>query len=271
MLFRLFTLSLACVAYCQTVRLPLRTRVEPFKGSRAWEEARAAREIIPRRTVIIICDMWDRHWCTGANQRVASMLPRMVKTLEAARAAGMLIVHAPSDTMPFYKDYPQRQRMLEIPPVEPPANRDIPDPPLPIDDQTSSCDTLDIPKRPLPWTRQHAAIPIAGNDFISANGREIYSLIKPLGIQTVLLMGVHTNMCILNRTFAIKQMTRWGMPVVLVRDLTDTMYDPRQRPFVSHDVGTDLVIEHIEKYWCPTTSSGEILSALGAAGGRSIP
>ena len=78
-------------------------------------------------------------------------------------------------------------------------------------------------------------------------------------------MGVHTNKCVLNRSFAIKQMTRWGVRCVLVRDLTDSMYDPQYRQSVSHDRGTDLVVEYIEKYWCPTTLSSELLEALRAA------
>jgi hypothetical protein len=78
-------------------------------------------------------------------------------------------------------------------------------------------------------------------------------------------MGVHTNMCVLNRTFAIKQMTKWGIRTVLVRDLTDAMYNPGDRPYVSHDRGTELVVEHIEKYWCPTVVSGEVARALREA------
>jgi hypothetical protein len=42
-----------------------------------------------------------------------------------------------------------------------------------------------------------------------------------------------------------------GVRCNLVRDLTDAMYNPARRPFVSHDHGTELVIEHIEKYWRP--------------------
>ena len=75
-------------------------------------------------------------------------------------------------------------------------------------------------------------------------------------------MGVHTNMCVLNRTFAIKQMTKLGMHCVLVRDMTDAMYDPKQKPYVSHEQGTQLVIEHIEKYWCPSVLSADITAAL---------
>jgi hypothetical protein len=79
------------------------------------------------------------------------------------------------------------------------------------------------------------------------------------GIRTVLIMGVHTNMCVLNRSFAIKQMTRWGIPCVLVRDLTDSMYNPADSPHVSHERGTELVIEYIERYWAPTVASSEIV------------
>jgi hypothetical protein len=74
-------------------------------------------------------------------------------------------------------------------------------------------------------------------------------------------MGVHTNMCILNRSFAIKQMVRWDMPVALVRDLTDSLYNPALPPYVSHDWGTALVVEYIEKFWCPTIISTNLFSA----------
>ena len=75
-------------------------------------------------------------------------------------------------------------------------------------------------------------------------------------------MGVHANMCILNRSFAIKQMTNWGIRCILVRDLTDAMYNPRKAPYVSHAAGTELVIQHIEKYWCPTVLSADLIAAL---------
>ncbi len=71
-------------------------------------------------------------------------------------------------------------------------------------------------------------------------------------------------MCILKRSFAIRQMTNWGIRCVLVRDLTDTMYDPKDRPFVSHDRGTELVVEHIEKYWGPSVLSSDLIKALNA-------
>ena len=75
----------------------------------------------------------------------------------------------------------------------------------------------------------------------------------------MLIFGVHTNMCVLHRTFGIKQMVKWGIDPILIRDLTDTMYNPAMRPYVSHETGTDLVIGYIEKFWCPSVSSSDLL------------
>jgi len=44
-----------------------------------------------------------------------------------------------------------------------------------------------------------------------------------------------------------------------MRDSAATTYNPEKSPFVSHFTGTDLVIEHIEKHWCPTLISGDFL------------
>jgi len=138
---------------------------------------------------------------------------------------------------------------------------DHPDPPLPIDDSDEGSDTGE--KQPYAaWSRQHPAIEIdQARDGISDDGREIYSFIQQQGLQHVLMMGVHTNMCVLNRSFGIKQMVRWGVDIALVRDLTDTMYNPAMPPYVSHDEGTRLVVEYIEKFWCPTLVSDDLVGS----------
>jgi nicotinamidase-related amidase len=97
---------------------------------------------------------------------------------------------------------------------------------------------------------------------ISDRGAEVYSFLRQRGIKNLLVMGVHTNMCVLRRSFAIRQMTNWGIRCVLVRDLTDSMYNPADRPFVSHAEGTELVVQHIEKYWGPSVLSSELVKSL---------
>jgi nicotinamidase-related amidase len=242
------------------LRLTLRTRVEAFKGSGVWEEVRFQQAFPAPQTALLICDMWDKHWCIGATRRVDALVKKMAPVVDQARSRGILIVHSPSETMDFYKDAPQRRRMLELPVLQPPPNLDLSDPPLPIDTSAGGCDTPE--KFYKAWTREHSGLRIAENDVISDKGTEIYNLFQQQGIKHLLVMGVHTNMCVLNRSFAIKQMTKWGIRCVLVRDLTDSMYDPKARPYVTHEQGTELVIQHIEKYWCPTVESGELMRAL---------
>jgi type 1 glutamine amidotransferase len=41
--------------------------------------------------------------------------------------------------------------------------------------------------------------------------------------------------------------------------MTDTMYNPKSWPYVAHFQGTELIIQHIEKFVCPTITSDQIL------------
>ena len=66
------------------------------------------------------------------------------------------------------------------------------------------------------------------------NGQEAWNLLAARGIENVILCGVHLNMCVLGRPFAIRQMVKLGKNVVLMRDMTDTMYNHEMRPKVSH-------------------------------------
>ena len=228
-------------------------------GWSQWETCHETRAVAAARVAIIICDMWDKHWSRGAAERVDIMAPRMNQVLHVARVRGAHILHAPSETMPFYAASPARQRMLELPVVPLPTPKEHPAPPLPIDASDHGSDTGESSTFKA-WSRQHAALEIdESRDGISDNGEEIYRYLQQQQIQQVLIMGVHTNMCVLNRSFAIKQMVRWGVPIALVRDMTDAMYNPAMSPYVSHDAGVQLVIGYIEKFWCPTIESQQLL------------
>jgi nicotinamidase-related amidase len=226
-----------------------------------------ARPFDASKTALVICDMWDRHWCSGAEERVGALARKMEPVIQLARKSGVLIIHAPSETMPYYSKRIERINMMKIAALEPPAPLPLTDPPLPIDDSDGGCDVAHnkLPPNTQVWTRENSAISIESQDLISDSGREIYSALKSRGIETLLFVGVHTNMCILGRTFGIRQMTRWGVHCVLIRDLTDAMYNPARAPFVSHVQGTELVIAHIEKYWAPTVTSDDLKRALSGA------
>ena len=234
--------------------------VRNAEGYDVWETVVTPKEVQAAETALLLCDVWDLHWCRGASERLAKMLPKMNEVAAAARRRGVLIVHAPSGTLDHYADSPARQRVLETPQIDPPLDLEHDDPPLPIQTHDpTSCDTPpDMPRHA--WSQQHPTINIDESvDVISDDGRELYCVYHARGIKNVIIMGVHTNMCVLGRSFGIKQTVRWGFETMLVRDLTDAQYSPAQWPYVSHEEGTRLVVEYIEKFWCPTIGSDELL------------
>ena len=219
----------------------------------------------PAETAIIICDMWDNHYCRSAALRVQAMAPRMNQVIGAARGLGVAIIHAPSGTMDVYAGTAQRERMLKAPKAVPPVPilKTCPlDParegPLPVDDVTEPCDDETVGPAVRRYNRENELLGIASQDGVSDSGEEIYNYFRRQNIHNVVMMGVHTNMCVLGRPFGIRQQVRLGMNVVLARDLTDAMYDPRQRPWVSHERGTEMIIEHIERYWCPSVRGEDL-------------
>ena len=216
-------------------------------------------------TAAVVCDMWDQHWCKGATRRVAEMAPRMNRFLNELRSRGVLIIHCPSSCLEHYEGSVQRKLATSAPAID--TERKLEtwchldkerEGALPIDDSDGGCDCQPRCKSGSPWKRQIASIEIKDGDAIADDPQAFY-LMKKRGIKNVLVMGVHTNMCVLGRPFSIRQLVYQGQNVMLVRDMTDTMYNSRSAPFVSHFTGTDLVVEHIERNWCPTVTSADIL------------
>lgn len=226
----------------------------------------------PHKTVLIICDMWDDHWCKSAAARVGELAGPMNQMIQDARRRGILILHAPSSVTTFYKDTPQRKRAQAAPFAKTPAPLSTserwgtmwcwPDAKrekdLPIDDADMGCDCATKCTIREAWTREIATLEIAPEDVITDNGQETWNVLAERGIDHILIAGVHLNMCVLGRPFGIRQMVTMGKDVALVRDMTDTMYDPRNRPKVSHFEGTKLVIGHVEQYWCPSVLSTDL-------------
>ncbi len=259
-----------------TISLSLQTRNEDGRPGLVRESWRT------KETAIIVCDMWDLHHCHNAVKREAEMAPRMNEVIEKARAQGVFVIHAPSSCMKAYVGHPARERAKTTP-----RAASLPDKigewctQLPAEkkavypiDQTDGGEDDDpddhaawakqLAAKGLnpraPWTRQTDALRIAEDkDAISDSGVEIWSLLQARGIQNVILMGVHVNMCVAGRPFGLRQMAANGKHVVLVRDMTDSMYNPARWPHVDHFRGTALFIEHVEKYICPTITSDQII------------
>ncbi len=244
----------------------------PVVRNEVWQSA---------ETAVIVCDMWDAHHCYRAVLRENQMVPSMERLLSTVRERGVTIIHAPSSCVGAYADHPARLRTLNVPQAAPPKDinawcHSIPaeeSATYPIDQSDGGEDdtaeehatwAVQLQARGLdpkaPWTKQHPGITIDGKlDFISDRGDEIWSILKARGIKNVILVGVHTNMCVLGRPFGLRRLAVNDVNVVLMRDLTDSMYNPESWPYVSHDEGTKKIISHIERYVCATMTSDQIL------------
>lgn len=258
------------------LRLNLRERREGATGQIKVNERSVDWDVA--ETAIIVCDMWDDHHCKIAAQRVGVMAPRMNQVLTAARDRGVMVIFAPSETMNIYAGTTYRKRMeqarLARSPVPIPrrCDRDPASEPKTLPHDTKlDCDDCELGVVVRRHTRQHAALNIIGFDGISDDGQEIYNFCVQEGIKNIVLMGVHTNYCILARPFGIRQMLKLGMNVALARDLTDALYDPREPPYVSHARGTEIVIEHIERYLCPSILSEDLTKVVAGSDGPAAP
>ena len=264
----------AGIALAAEITVHKQARVQTGDGP--WALKQSAEKWQPSETAIIVCDMWDAHHCLNAVRRETELAPRMEKVLQDARGKGVLIVHAPSSCMDAYKDHPARKRAQGLATAKNlPGDiaqwcRHIPEEKSYPIDQTDGGEDDDLAEHKKwheilagkgvnpksPWKRQIDILRIdAEKDVISDSGVEIWNLLEARGVKNVILMGVHTNMCVLGRPFGLRQMSKNGKNVVLMRDMTDTMYNPEKAPFVHHHGGTALIVEHIEKFVCPTITS----------------
>ena len=241
-----------------------------------------------KEVAVIICDVWDSHHCVNAVRRVQELAPRIEALAAKLREEGATIIHSPSDCMKFYELHEARSRAKAVPvaanlpsdlnkwcdsiaseantlyPVNQADGGEDDDPVEHAQWAQTLKDQERDPRRP--WRQQIETIKIDPyRDFITDSGNEVWNILESQGIRHVVICGVHTNMCVLGRPFGLRQLASHGKQAVLLRDLTDSMYNPSSWPFVSHFSGTDLIIDHIERYVSPTTTSDQFFGGTSAA------
>jgi sugar lactone lactonase YvrE/nicotinamidase-related amidase/type 1 glutamine amidotransferase len=265
--------------------LTLRYQLESSAGSGRFHHHTRQQKWKPEETAIVVCDVWDLHHCLNAVRRLEQFAPRLNAVLNEARSRGVTIIHSPSDCMPAYEGHAARQRAVAAPKaawvphevgawcsVIPTEERAA----YPIDQSDGGED--DDPEEHAqwaaqlkalgrnpgtPWKTQSDLITIdADQDLISDRGDEVWNVLEARGIKNVILTGVHLNMCVLGRPFGLRQMSRNGKNVVLMRDMSDVMYSPKSWPYVSHLTATDLVVAHVERFVCPTISSDQLIGGV---------
>jgi nicotinamidase-related amidase len=194
----------------------------------------------------------------------------MNPALEAARKLGIQVVFAPSDVLDFYRDAPQRKAMQAVPSSPEPKTVAFNPPPPPGPTDICECG----PQRPCQaqavWTRQHPDLKIAQQDLIGDcnNGRELMNLCAKRGIDTLLYMGVASNMCLLDRSMGVRNMKSHGFRTIVVADMVEAFTSNgldaqgKPNPAFTPAAGTARVQRYYEQYVCPTIESRQLSAAV---------
>lgn len=273
---------MASTTFAAEFKLQLRTQSESATNSGRFESTIREASWSAKQTAVIVCDVWDYHHCLNAVRRLEEFAPRMNEVLIEARKRGATIIHSPSDCMAAYEQHPARKRAIEAPTAKnkprdvehwcsrvpseekalyPVDQSDGGEDDDPTEHAAWAAKLKELGRNPgMPWKRQSDMITIDDKlDFISDRGDEVWNILEQRGIKNVILVGVHCNMCVLGRPFGLRQMARNGKQVALMRDMTDSMYNPKRWPHVDHFTGNDLVISHVERFVCPTITSDQLL------------
>lgn len=231
-------------------------------------------------TAAIVIDMWDKHWCQGASKRVEELAPAMNEFLEFLRSKGIKkIIHCPTNVSQYYKaSYARLQtKKYSNEPIVIPKLK-IPDIRNYIDPYTVQCDCeTKCDRSQKPWTRENRAITILGEgtkavddydlicdeslDGDKTKGKEwfLFHALEELGIKNIFIMGVHTNMCMIYRNFAIKNLVALGKyNLVMLKDMTDGMLPREEKPYKNHFDALEDVFDFIRTNFCPTARSADI-------------
>jgi alpha-L-fucosidase len=275
--------------------LSLQTR-DPASGKPSSQTV----SLSPDRLAIVVVDIWTQHYCPGATDWPARMIPAWNEFLGVATKLGIQIVFASAgDDLKRWEGKPQRTRILDLPRVPMPHSSGFlhehdfygpwpsgcmcpihelqPGTDLPLID--CKLQKLNPNQDPRIFVRENDLFIAAGHyvppDLPSAIAswaqpaqHELWNLCQARGITHLLYIGDATNMCVINREFGMIQMRRLGLTSVLVRDLTNAMtyygYNPDTKqldPSLTPAVGTQKSVEYVEKFIGPSIDSEQLFGA----------
>lgn len=204
-------------------------------------------------TALVLVDFWNdlhiKSWLERAKKITINVI---LPVIEKARAAKLTIIHAPSpevaeryplskkylsDTELFHtpkthnwppKDFVKRQgdyRIFAGPQHQPPGvknkQRELQLPPLDLS----------------------PAIKVHPNDYMVSTGSQLQCVLKRKRIVHLIYAGFATNICIVDRDYGMRSMSKLGYNTILLRDSTTGVEWPDT---IDNLFATELAIRRIE-------------------------
>lgn len=203
--------------------------------------------------------MWNFHKCKVASEKLNEISIKTNQLMKKIRNGGGKIIHGSSTlvNLPQYKK--MRDNITNVPEAKLHDNGMISYPPVPLDDSDGGiCELNKDYDRKKVVMNPYIEIDYE-TDVISGHNKEILNYLKFHNIDLLLICGTHTNMCVLDRTYGVKNLIRFGLRTIIIRDLVDVVHNPLMAPFTERDRTNDIMSEWIEQYFCPTIHSEDIL------------
>lgn len=208
----------------------------------------------PKKIAVLVIGLWDSHNCQVAANILDELSPKADVFLKKCRTNGSHIIFG-SSSLTKNPEYKQLGKNIRVP-FQNFKDYGITIPPLPFDDSDGGI-VANNPNFNREDVNMHPAIEISNNDCMSGNSKEIMNYLVYNHVELLLVVGVHLNMCVLDRPYAIKNLIRYGMKVALVKDLTDIMYSGKLESLTREEM-TNRMIEWVEEYVCPTTTTDDV-------------
>jgi nicotinamidase-related amidase len=188
----------------------------------------APRKIPLESSALVLVDVWNDIWVVSHGERERQITKEKIVPLSHAfRAAGGLVVHGPSNQVA--EKYPAFLTKLSDQEIwgnpQPKHNW----PPRDFINKTGPYAQRMRPEQANPNKRFNDIIenwriapemePQEG-DVVIRTGEELHTILEKRRILWLFYAGFATNVCMLNRDYAMKAMANRGFEIILIRDAT---------------------------------------------------
>ena len=185
-------------------------------------------------TALVLVDVWDNHFIESWLERATKIAKEaVVPVLQAARGAGITVVHAPSPPVEF------RARSGEYAAFRGPRSQ----PP-------------GIPG--IPQLGMSPLVEVREDEYVVATGDQLQEVAEERGILHMIFAGFATNWCILNRYYGMRAMAQRGYNLILLRDATAGVEFPDT---VDEHFATEIAIREVEQQLGFTAANGDYFAA----------
>ena len=227
------------------------------------------------QTAMVLVDIWNVHFIESYVERELRVVNDFIlPAIQAAREAGLPIIHAPSPEVA--RLYPRAQ---STPPgIAPPKLDDAPDwPPEAFRRRHQPCfDGADNPyyayrgprnqppgidvhwKELEPELAMLPTVEVKESDDVIATGAQLHHVLAERNVLHLIYAGFATNWCLLGRDYGIRRMALRGYNIIALRDCTTGVEfpDTLDNLFV-----TEIGVREIEQQFGFTASNADFVSA----------